>query len=160
MRHRFAIALLSCFVLLNVAQFSYGEDKPANSSPTAQGQEVAELIKQLNDNRFLKRERATEALVKLGHKAVPALGEATADERPEVSERAFKALSSILDSGDATGKAAARKKLNELAKSENAGVAKGANLSLKCRALLLMPRGQVLSQNLRFIQNMPTQGAF
>ena len=139
MSNRFAIALLGCFVVVAAAQLSHGEDKPANSSPTAEGQEVGELIKQLNDDRFVKREKATEALVKLGHKAVPALGKATSDERPEVSERAFKALSNILKKGDATSKAAARKKLGELAKSENTGVAKGAKDILDRPSARLLP---------------------
>ena len=103
-----------------------GLAQEAIPSPSAAGQQVAELIDQLNDDRFAQRERATQQLTDLGHKAVPALGKAAADERPEVSERAFKILATIKSKGSAEAKTAATKKLEELAKSENAGVAKKA----------------------------------
>jgi hypothetical protein len=136
MNSKIALCLLGCLGMLCLAALSQGEDKlskennqvdkPANSSPSADGQQVAKLIDQLNDERFAKREQATEELTKLGQKSIPALGDAAADERPEVSERAFKILGTILEKGDATSQEAAKAKLGELAKSDNAGVAKEA----------------------------------
>jgi hypothetical protein len=119
-------AVLGCIAMLGMAGLSSGEDQPANASPSATGQEVSALIDQLNDERFVKREQATQDLAKLGQQAVPALGKAAADERPEVSQRAFKILAAIHNKGDAASQAAAKKKLSELAKSENTGVAKSA----------------------------------
>ena len=123
--------LVSCIGLFSLVHTTNAQDAPADADQSTTAQSVAELIDQLNDDRFVQREKATQTLAKLGQKAVPALGKAAADERPEVSERAFKALSSIMKKGDAESQAAAKSKLGELAKSENQSVAKGAQSILE-----------------------------
>ena len=118
--------LLGCLGLAVLTMVSRAEDEPAKPSPSAEGQNVDALIDELNHDRFVTREKATEQLTKLGAKAVPALAKAANDKRPEVSERAFKILGEILGGGDEVSRTAARAKLADLAKSEKAGVAKVA----------------------------------
>jgi len=56
---------------------------------------VAELIKQLNNDEWAKREEATNELVEVGPAAESALEEAAKSKDPEVSSRAAEALKKI-----------------------------------------------------------------
>ena len=56
---------------------------------------VAELIKQLNNDEWAKREEATKGLVEIGQAAETALEEAAKSKDPEVSSRAAEALRKI-----------------------------------------------------------------
>jgi hypothetical protein len=68
-----------------------------------------ELVKQLADDSFERREKASEELVKLGRVALPALREAAKDRDPEVSRRAAECLRGIeSDAGRLLASAALR----------------------------------------------------
>jgi hypothetical protein len=91
---------------------------------------IAALVKDLGDNDFARREAASQALVKFGPRAVPALREAAKNKDPEVAQRAAAALErigagsradAILDELWALSDATVAVIAAELAKCEKAG---------------------------------------
>jgi hypothetical protein len=98
---------------------------------------VRELIAQLNDNDFDKREEATRALAKLGRVAGPALNEALSGDAPAETRRRIRELLDAhevmereppgVHQGQAAvrilemlGSAPARRALDEIARGPNA----------------------------------------
>lgn len=81
---------------------------------------LRELIRQLGDDSFEVRERASGELVSLGKLAVPALKDAERDPDPEVTDRAGKCLALIRSGGSAEVASAAARVLARLHPSGSA----------------------------------------
>lgn len=77
--------------------------------------EVAELIRQLDDDDFGRREGASQRLVELGAAAVPALVDAAQQQSVEVSTRSLAILKKLLTADNDTARAKARQALKEIA---------------------------------------------
>lgn len=86
-------SILAVALLLGAGTHALAQqaDPPA---PTRE-QRVAELVKQLGDAAFAKREAAQRELEAIGAPAIQALTEATKSSDPEVSTRASEALTRI-----------------------------------------------------------------
>lgn len=87
------LALLLGLQLGSVAP-ALAQAAPPTPAPTRE-QRVAELVKQLGDAAFDKREAAQRELETIGAPAIPALTEATKSSDPEVATRATEALTRI-----------------------------------------------------------------
>lgn len=75
---------------------------------TATAEQIAEWIKQLDDDKFSVRREASSALHKVGLPAIEAIAEATKSPSLEVKSRAFDLLKEFFEEGEkATQKAAA-----------------------------------------------------
>jgi hypothetical protein len=116
MRTLFATPLVLVFAALGL---SADVEKPA--APTAA--EIQRLVQQLGDESFDVREKASEAIVKLGISALPHLEKAEKAEDAEVRIRASRAIEAIkssptflvdaLKSGTAAARRAAADKLGQ-----------------------------------------------
>ncbi|MFP6668910.1 MAG: hypothetical protein VB876_16480 [Pirellulales bacterium] len=94
------------------------EDAVEGERP-AEPQQIAELIKQLNDDRFAARQDATRKLTQLGKDAIEPLAEAAQGDELEVTTRAFSIFEKLINQGDAKTSAAVRAALTKLAESKN-----------------------------------------
>ena len=131
-----AFAILATFVSAVSADDEPAEKKPApakaeadaadNTAPT----DVAELIKQLENNRFSKRQQATQKLQEAGKAAIPALAEAAMGDGRETTIRAIEILKKHLQTGDDATKAEAKAALEKIAKGNNAQAARSAEQAL------------------------------
>ncbi len=106
------LSALPLIAALSLSSSTVGAGEPDAPPPPAAGEDegekppsaeelarikarVAELVKQLGNEEWAKREEATDALVELGEHAEPALEEATKSKDAEVSTRAADALRKI-----------------------------------------------------------------
>jgi hypothetical protein len=96
---------------------------PAAESPA---EDVAELIRQLDADRFTDRQAASNKLEAAGERAIPHLIETAENGSVEASARAVNILAAHLSGRDAATKAAAREALEKLAESKNASTARRA----------------------------------
>jgi hypothetical protein len=105
----------------------------ADNQPAAEStaDDVAELIKQLDDNRFSQRQAASRKLFAAGKSAIPALAEAAAGNSREVTTRAIDVLKSHLQNGDEASIAAAKEALDKIAQSDNPTAARAAEEALR-----------------------------
>lgn len=96
------------------------ETKPAQSADDAKtSDQIAALIKQLNDDRFAVREAATRKLVKIGAPAIAPLAEAAQGSQLEVTTRAFTVFEKLWKSNDIETREAVGKALDDLAASDH-----------------------------------------
>jgi formylglycine-generating enzyme required for sulfatase activity len=63
----------------------------------AEAERIATLVKQLAEDRFLKREQAAKGLLAIGEKALPAIRKAALSENVDLSDRAKKLILPILN---------------------------------------------------------------
>ncbi len=96
----------------------------AAETPTADN--IAKLLRELDDDSYQVRERATAELIKLGRPAVEAVAAAAEGQSLEVSRRCMQALTMWRESDNAELKAAANEALKGLIKSKNEHVASKA----------------------------------
>ncbi len=89
-------------------------------------QQMADLIKQLDANRFSHRQDASRQLRELGVRAIKPLTEAALGESREAAGRAFEILKSHYSAPDGALKEAAKAALQKLATSDKAIVARKA----------------------------------
>jgi len=82
--------------------------------PQAAAADFDALVEQLDSNRYLERERATQALIEAGSAALDPLLEAANGVRPEVSDRAVWVLKRLSESPDRDLGLAALNRLVEL----------------------------------------------
>lgn len=100
------------------------------SSPAFAEENVDQLVKQLDSQNFLDREKATTKLQELGKSAVPALKSAAAEGSLETKVRAIGILKNLMESEDKPTVEESQSALKELAKSENAATARRAKNAL------------------------------
>jgi hypothetical protein len=108
--------------------------------PQAAAVDIQALVAQLDSNRYLDRERATQALVEAGAAALDPLLAAANSGRPEVSDRAVWALKKLSDSADRTLGLAALDRLVEVTNRpgvvQEATLARGRIYELACQEAL------------------------
>ncbi|MBI1902362.1 MAG: hypothetical protein HYS13_14775 [Planctomycetia bacterium] len=121
LRIRFWLLLLSSMAL---ALPALAQDPPEKASRD----DIARLIKDLDSAEFPVREKATEKLVEVGAPAIPPLVNAVQGESLEVTARGVDVLRKLLDKPET--KDAARKALEEVAKSPNKSAARRADAIL------------------------------
>ncbi len=109
------------------AQTDGPADVPA-TAPTAVAAsvDIATLIKELDANRFSKRQDASRALKKLGQPAIAALTKAALGTSREASSRAFEILKEHFAGGDGALKDAAKAALRKIADSDKTPLARNA----------------------------------
>jgi len=93
---------LACLLVLMAAAgpTEAQRDSSAGDSPAAAASDdhsIAELVKQLGDDRWRVRDEATRQLIRIGKRAVPAVRSALTDKNLEVSMRARIIIDTILD---------------------------------------------------------------
>jgi len=88
------------------------------ATAAAQAADVAQLIQQMDADKFSERKSATQQLSDMGAAAIPALKEATASDSREVAQRAFSILEGHFSEGDKETKEAAEAALEQLAAGE------------------------------------------
>jgi hypothetical protein len=71
----------------------------AGSAETGQTDRVGDLIKELGDERFIKREKASKALEEIGEAALPGLRKAAASKNEEIRLRAQRLVANIEKKG-------------------------------------------------------------
>jgi PDZ domain len=92
-----AIATLLCGAGLR--QFAVADESPA-TTPTENSTQIANLIGELDSNRYLVRERATQQLLATGAAALDPLLAAANGDRPEPADRAVWVLKNLGNSED------------------------------------------------------------
>ncbi len=123
--------ILACCVVTIACLQAVSADEPAGTGPAAEtkpaqpaddaksSDQIAALIKQLNDDRFAVREGATRNLVRIGAAAIAPLAKAAQGSQLEVTTRAFTVFEKLWKSGDVETREALRKALDELAASDH-----------------------------------------
>ncbi|MCE9548475.1 MAG: hypothetical protein K8T25_23620 [Planctomycetia bacterium] len=91
----------------------------ATTSAAASPEEIAALVKQLDDDQFARREEASHKLQTAGAAALPGLEKAAQGTSLEMSTRAFAILKKNLTSTDATLASATRATVERLAASKS-----------------------------------------
>ncbi len=113
----------------------------AEAKPQALGQtEIAALVEQLDSNRYLERERATQSLLDAGSAALDPLLAAANSDRPEPADRAVWVLKKVGEASDRALALAALDRLvlvkNRSAVVQNATRARGRIYELACQESL------------------------
>src|SRR5262245_12925621 len=129
--HCWAIAVRSrcLFCLVAGAAGARGDEpqdpkgKPA-AAPTAA--QIAQWIKDLDSDEFQVRQQASGHLISAGKQVAGQVAKAAEGDSAEVTARCLDVLSKLFGSPDADTKAEAKKALEGLAKSKNAGAARQA----------------------------------
>lgn len=131
-----SIAVLVCLNSLAIAEDEPADKKPAPAKAEAEVEadsspmDVAELIQQLEANRFSKRQHASQQLLEAGKAAIPALAEAAMGESRETTSRAIEILKKHFQSNDEFTKAAAKAALEKIAQGTNGQAARAAEQAL------------------------------
>lgn len=99
-------------------------------SPAFAEENVDQLVKQLDSQNFLDREKATSKLQELGKSAIPAVKQAATEGTLETQVRAIGILKNLTESDDKPTGEAAKSALDELAKSEDKALARRAKNAL------------------------------
>jgi hypothetical protein len=92
-----------------------GESPPAVPRQAAHPEQVGQWVKDLNSDRFLDRELATEKLIAAGAEAIAPLAAALAGANHEVTTRGIYVLRELALAGEPDTEAAARAALSRLA---------------------------------------------
>jgi hypothetical protein len=90
------------------------------------GDQIRQLIKQLNDDKFAARQAASRELAGRGKAVIPDLTKAATGAHLEVTTRAVELLEQFLKSTDTATRTAAREALDKLASTEHAAAAAAA----------------------------------
>jgi hypothetical protein len=109
------------------------EASPAEQPQQPQPAKIADLIQQLDAERFADRQTASKRLAAIGKEAISALGKAAVGESTEVTIRSIDLLRGFLDSTEQATKDAARAALEQIAKSDRAAAARRAQEALAAR---------------------------
>ncbi len=127
------LSICASVVIVVVARADDEGPAAADKLPVAElaAENVAELIKQLDDNSFSQRQAASRKLLALGKSAIPALADAATGSSREVTTRAVDVLKKHLQNGDEGSKAAAKEALDRIAQSENLTAARAAQEALR-----------------------------
>lgn len=119
--------------------FVSADDEPSGNNPAPAKAEaevnsppadVAELIQQLEANRFSKRQHASQKLLDAGKAAIPALAEAAMGEGRETTSRAIEILKKHFQSSDEATQAAAKTALEKIVQGTNGQAARAAEQAL------------------------------
>lgn len=102
-------------------------DMGDQASKTQRESDISTLIERLDANRFSKRQDASRLLKAKGTEAIAALQEAAKNGNRETSSRAFRILKEHFSSEKEKLKRTSQGALEELAKSEDASVARTAD---------------------------------
>lgn len=113
-------------------------------SPVFAEENADQLVKQLEAQNFLDREKASSKLQEMGKSAVPALKTAAGEGALETKVRAIGILKKLMESTDKPTGEAAKSALEELAKSEDQATARRANAAL-------LPKPQPPQANVRVL---------
>ena len=92
--------------------------------------EVSDLIRQLDAENFLEREKAAGRLESLGKKAVPGLEKSATEGALETAVRSIEILKKLMESEDNETAREAKSTLERLAESEHAATARRAKNAL------------------------------
>jgi hypothetical protein len=98
----------------------------AKPAAEAKADDIPQLIKQLDADKFSDRQAASEKLFTAGKLAIPALIEAASGDSQEVTVRSIDLLQRFMDSEDQSVKDAAKDGLEKIAKSENTNAVRRA----------------------------------
>ncbi len=82
-------------VLFSILSIGLNPDQSSSPPKPAPAQEIKTLVRQLGDDDFKVREKASQRLLELGRLAVPALQEASKSSDAEVRQRASRILEAI-----------------------------------------------------------------
>ena len=93
------LAVATLFGGAGLRQFANADQSPANP-PAADATQIAEWIRELDSNRYLVREQATQQLLTAGAAALDPLLAAANGNRPEPADRAVWVLTNLGDSDD------------------------------------------------------------
>jgi HEAT repeat protein len=93
MKMRIAITFLFLAPVIGLLQ-----DKPASPAKPTPAEEIKTLVRQLGDDNFSIREKASQRLTAIGRPALPALRQAAKDSDAEVRQRAGQILDAIQSS--------------------------------------------------------------
>ncbi|MFP6693301.1 MAG: hypothetical protein VB875_09810, partial [Pirellulales bacterium] len=110
------------WVVTLIVGIACGDETPNDNSTTG-GPNFAELIADLDSPQFAVRRRAARALTEAGHRALPALAEATFSKQPQRRKSTFGILLALSRSNDPKTRAGTLEVLQRLARSETAAVA-------------------------------------
>ena len=122
MRRQRTCVLLTLLTLLVVGSPTLvagpkGKQEVSQSASPRPNPQIAKWISQLNSDRFKVRDQATQALVKAGSEALPAVLKATLSKLPEVRNRAFGVLAAISESSDTPTSNAALRAAEKISQS-------------------------------------------
>jgi hypothetical protein len=84
-----------CWLLAPALALGLAALAPAADPPKADAEQIAKLVKQLGDDDFDTREKATKDLEKIGNPALEALRKAAQDSDSEIKTRAKKILEKV-----------------------------------------------------------------
>ncbi len=115
----FARYFASLLALLVFTVAVHAEEAAPSSAKVKIGEDLQQLILQLDADSYSDRLAASEALAKQGAAAVPALEQGTQSDSLEVSLRSFELLTKLFSSEDAAGKKAAKEALQRLSQQES-----------------------------------------
>jgi hypothetical protein len=93
------LAVATLFGGTGLRQIARADQSPANP-PAADATQIAEWIRELDSNRYLVREQATQQLLTAGAAALDPLLAAANGNRPEPADRAVWVLTNLGDSDD------------------------------------------------------------
>jgi hypothetical protein len=113
-------------IALTIAPAAHAQQKEATARderPSATAAEIATWITELNDNRYLVRERATRQLLDAGPAALDALLAAADSDRPEPSDRSIWILRRLSTSKDVSLKRQALQRMANMKKRPQAAAA-------------------------------------
>jgi hypothetical protein len=108
--------------------------KPADAPKAASAEDIAKLVEQLDADRFTDRQAASERLAAIGKSAIPELAKAALSDSKEMSSRAIAVLGKLLEASDQETKDAAKKALEQVAKSDKPAAAGRAAELIKPQA--------------------------
>jgi hypothetical protein len=128
-------------VFLLAFGLTYGvmaQEPESPSAPPAPTAEVANWIRQLDADRFVDRQAASDRLAEAGKLAISALQAAAETGSPETTARSIEVLAGHLSQSSAETRVAAQAALEQLAKSENALASRRAKAALAERDKMAM----------------------
>lgn len=125
-----AIASLVCLVQ-SVKADDAAEESPATPpAEAASAEQIRQWAKDLDSTDFVVRKRSAQLLAKQGAAAVDAVAARADADDLDLAARSISILAEIAKSPDETAKAAARRALEKLTKSERRSVAQRADAAL------------------------------
>jgi len=124
----FCLPLLAIFAVVCLPVMADEPATEATESAELTPTQVAELIKQLDDVNFNKRQTATRKLAQAGEQVIPALEEAAKGDSREVITRSIDILKKLMEGG---AEAPAKAALERLAESDRPSTSQRARNALK-----------------------------
>jgi hypothetical protein len=119
--------------LVNAQQTPPASAPTAAAATAAAPEEIAKLVKQLDDNTYATRQAASDRLAAIGGAAISALEKAAVGTSAEVTSRSVELLGKFLDSADLAVRVRARAALETVAKSDNTTAADRAKQALEAK---------------------------